>query len=918
MTTRLNMPTGAGQNALYKAAEIVELPVDTQVMVCGSIETADEDQRWLDERKICIITTAPSADFEHIDWSPLMGRSVGLQVDPPIVDALASAIRPFASAIKVIDRPAGAAAEWTLALAQEGYRLKDHARDLPAGSSSPALGDAGADALGASGIEDQAPVASPTPADELVPIAHMPKPGPTKARTFAAFIAQHYSGPEAVLDAFLADAAAAAAEVDAELVGVPKLDGQWHYLPSKETGKREQRRSYNGDFVERKDGVALPRITFRTFKGGANTRTWSPGDALWRQYETWKAGAPPQHSEDKIAEYAARVERLRASAEALRANDEDSPMSADRARNLAQVRGDFQNGDPASVDHPYILRKAGKADDLRIVGWPKEVKGRRVLGWLMVPAYSGVGNFGEPMSIQFIGPGSREKLNAPGAPIKGCSFTIGKLEPGKKTYVAEGVGHIWTLNGVTGEPAVMTFGASGIEAATQNLIEVGSVPVIVPDRGKEAEAAGIAARLGCWYAPLPGDLPDGADVNDLHLQRGAAAVRAVLDAAIAPKAQTHVEPAEPPPNFDDDDEGAFDFLAGPAASPPKPTLPPFAFMRVGDLQLKPADWLIKGHLEADSLALLFSDPGVGKSFMGIGIACCVATGRPWHGNATKKGAVFYIAGEGHNGLKRRFSAWEIDQGVDLNDSPIYVSLVPAKLSVEESAQAVIEAVRTRASETGMQPRLIVVDTVARNFGPGDENSTQEMGEFIANLDRLKHEFKATVLLVHHSGHGDKSRARGSMALKGALDAEYRLERDDNGVIRFETTKMKEAEYPAPLSFRLKSIKLPLTDEDGNELTSAVMETVLHVPKEKPGKKAGGKNQKMALEILRQVDREHRARLEAVGRDPEEALVKEEYWRARLFEDGKLNRYAYRDVRKSLVVAGLIEFDSGGHVKATDV
>lgn len=422
---------------------------------------------------------------------------------------------------------------------------------------------------------------------------------------------------------------------------------------------------------------------------------------------------------------------------------------------------------------------------------------------------------------------------------------------------------------------------------------------------------GIAASVR--ILELPG-LPPKGDVSDWLLAAGGTRDQLLQLASEAPLVHA-AEPSAAPESFDalppfDMD----DWLHG-APKAAKPTLPPYAFIRVGDMSLKAIDWLIKSYLEGDSLALLFSDPGVGKSFMAIDMACCVATGRPWHDNATTKGAVFYIAGEGHNGLKRRFTAWQIDNGVDLNDAPLYVSKEPAKLSVEDSAQAVIDAVRALASQTGVQPRLIVVDTVARNFGPGDENSTQEMGEFIANLDRLKNEFKATVLLVHHSGHGDKSRARGSMALKGALDAEYRLERGDDeaGVIRFETTKMKEAEFPEPLSFRLESVKLPLIDDEGNEMTSAVMRATMHVPKAKPGKVASGRNQLKALQILRQLEGEHRAHVEGSGRGPEEARVKEESWRTQLADAG-LGRGAFRDLKKSLLAAALIEVDSGGYVR----
>lgn len=351
---------------------------------------------------------------------------------------------------------------------------------------------------------------------------------------------------------------------------------------------------------------------------------------------------------------------------------------------------------------------------------------------------------------------------------------------------------------------------------------------------------------------------------------------------------------------------------------PRTKPPPFVLHRVGDMldHLKPIDWLIKRYLEADSLALLFSESNVGKSMLAIDMACCVATGVPWHGNVTKKGAVFIIAGEGHNGLIRRFKAWEIANGVDLKDAELYFSEKAAKLDDEDSTKAVLEAMRALQKQHG-KPRLIVIDTLARNFGNGDENSSQDMGKFIANLDAIKHEFNATILVAHHVGHGDKTRARGSTALKGALDAEYRLERDDEAkVIRFEATKMKDAEFPEPMSFRVEQVKLPLVDDDGNDVNGGVIRPTMHVPKATPGKTGGGKNQQMGMAVLEELEAEHRARVVESGREAGEELVKEDDWRVRLEarSGGKINRRRFPEVKHGLFNAGRIEILTGGYVR----
>lgn len=95
------------------------------------------------------------------------------------------------------------------------------------------------------------------------------------------------------------------------------------------------------------------------------------------------------------------------------------------------------------------------------------------------------------------------------------------------------------------------------------------------------------------------------------------------------------------------------------------TAAPLQFVPVADLKYRAPEYIIAELFEADTLGLIFGDPGCGKSFLAVDIALSVATGTPFHGRDTKQGSVFFIAGEGHNGLARRFAAWSHARGVSL-------------------------------------------------------------------------------------------------------------------------------------------------------------------------------------------------------------------------------------------------------------
>ncbi|MEQ6614199.1 AAA family ATPase [Pseudomonas aeruginosa] len=553
--------------------------------------------------------------------------------------------------------------------------------------------------------------------------------------------------------------------------------------------------------------------------------------------------------------------------------------------------GDWESGEPATAVHPYITRKGGTPKGLRVVSWPLQgwgdFKGRSLQGWLMVPVRAADGSL---VSVQYIGPNGGEKLNAPGCQMAG-TFTVGELAQGAPAYIVEGIGHAWSVHTVTGKAAVVSFGAGNIEKAAAAIKAAGAAPVIVPDRGKEEQAKAAALRLGCACALLPDDLEEGADVNDLHLSRGADAVLAVLDGA-----------SQAPANDNALQAGGNRF----------------AFLSVGSLveHLKPIDWLVKGYVERDSMAVIYGEPGHGKSFVAIDMACCVATGTAWHGRPVKPGAVFYIAGEGHNGLARRFRAWSEARGVSLAGSPLYVSNRSAALTEALSAATVAATVRELAATTGEVPSLIVIDTLARNFGAADENSAADMGAFVTNLDNnLRHPWKATVAIVHHSGKDTSKGARGSTALRGAVDAEYEIKRDELGTIRMEAHKMKDAENPEPLAFKLEGVELPLLDEDGNRVFGAALQSMDYIEPPKAGKVGRGKNQTKALELLAELEQENRSRLTDSGRDPEAARVSIEQWRDRVIQDAGMDRRRFYDLKTTLLEAGKIIIESGGYVRA---
>ena len=276
-------------------------------------------------------------------------------------------------------------------------------------------------------------------------------------------------------------------------------------------------------------------------------------------------------------------------------------------------------------------------------------------------------------------------------------------------------------------------------------------------------------------------------------------------------------------------------------------------------------WVIKGVCEEDSLIGVFGPAKSGKSFITVDMACCVATGRDWHKNKTNEGLVLYLAGEGHRGLSRRLLAWEkvndpnpiTDPGSILKDSKLHYSERGVQILDELDAEMMRNEALTLVDTYGEPPKLVVVDTLARNFGPGNENSTEDMNRFVAQIDRyIREEFRCAVILVHHTGHGHLTRGRGSSVLPAALDWEYKVEKvDDNEEqewsLNFEQTLVKDGRPLPPMRFNFQETEFHhLLDEEGQPTTSgALVSGTWSKPKTK---RELGKNQQIILDTLKNI------------------------------------------------------------------
>jgi len=227
----------------------------------------------------------------------------------------------------------------------------------------------------------------------------------------------------------------------------------------------------------------------------------------------------------------------------------------------------------------------------------------------------------------------------------------------------------------------------------------------------------------------------------------------------------------------------------------------------GSLQDVDVQWLITDLIPQRGLAALYGKPGSYKSFVSLYISAMVAEGADCFFRKTDTGRVIYVMGEGGHGAARRARALEATHGFKDPNVTFLRSALDLRGSINDAAK-LVAAVKA----TGENPALIVIDTLARNFGGGNENSSEDMGAFIKVMGYLQSELDCAALIVHHSGKDEAKGMRGHSSLFGAVDTELEVvkiseEDDPRRIGEITVTKQKDGEDGFSINYEMLLIEM---------------------------------------------------------------------------------------------------------------
>ncbi|HSS71065.1 MAG TPA: AAA family ATPase [Casimicrobiaceae bacterium] len=273
------------------------------------------------------------------------------------------------------------------------------------------------------------------------------------------------------------------------------------------------------------------------------------------------------------------------------------------------------------------------------------------------------------------------------------------------------------------------------------------------------------------------------------------------------------------------------------------------------LRLGSPQWRIVKIIPSRGVIVIYGASGSGKTFLAFDIGAAIARGAEWFGHRVKRGAVVYLAAEGH--LRHRAKAYATHYP-DADLSLLRVLHAPLEL---RSPDGDLRPLLSELRALGAQLRgiaAVVIDTLNAVMGAGAENLPEDMGAILGSARKIVDELGCVVIIIHHTGKDRMNGPRGHSSLAAAVETQI-LVTEDNGLRTAEIEKQRDGEKGEQFCFRLLTHTWPSEDPDagdGEDDGSCVVVPELGATGRLPAGAKPASRRDVALDSLREAISEH--------------------------------------------------------------
>jgi hypothetical protein len=228
-------------------------------------------------------------------------------------------------------------------------------------------------------------------------------------------------------------------------------------------------------------------------------------------------------------------------------------------------------------------------------------------------------------------------------------------------------------------------------------------------------------------------------------------------------------------------------------------------------------WLVEGLWGEEAVGIIGGEPKCGKTFLALGLAVAVASGRPCLGRFpvhTTGRVLLFAAEDAPVILRSRLEKTCAHFGLELKNLDLWALATPTlRLDCPEDCQ------RLEQTVAELQPSLLILDPFVR-LHRVDENVSAAVVPLLAFLRDLQRRYHLAIAVVHHARKG-AAHLRPGQALRGSsefhawADSSLHLRRKGDAILLCAEHRAHPSPAELTLTLCARPSSLALVAEDGS-------------------------------------------------------------------------------------------------------